>query len=422
MYKYHEKCRICGTKIDDVIDLGILHLNHFPAKPLEILGAPCPLVLALCPCCGLVQLRHTVPPAKMYGHYWYRSGINEMMVENLKGIVGQALGMITLEDDDTVIDIGANDGTLLKAYKDFAYAEGKRIVRPRVRTVAYEPAKNLISDLIENADPDEVINDFFPCAYAGDKAKIITSIAMFYDLEDPVSFVRAIKEILHPGGIWILELAYLPETIKQRAFDSVCHEHLEYYTLQTLDWLLGRHGLRIIDAETNDVNGGSMRVFVAHRTFPPAVRGRAGADGRIRDMLVRERGFKTPEPFERFAKDIARVKDSINRIIESVETVDLYGASTKGNTLLQVCGIGPKQVRWALERSPAKWGRYTITGVPIVEESQGRADPADLWVVLPWHFRESIIERELDYVKGGGRIFFPMPHREIVMRTPKEGT
>jgi hypothetical protein len=347
----------------------------------------------------------------MYEHYWYRSGINEMMVENLQSIVAQVLGMVPLRDGDVVVDIGANDGTLLKAYDHYSI--------PRVRTVAFEPAKNLIPDLLRNANPDILVNDFFPCpAYGWSKAKVITSIAMFYDLEDPGSFVQAIKEVLHPEGLWVLELAYLPDIIKQRAFDSICHEHLEYYTLQTLEWLLNRHGLRIVDAETNEVNGGSMRVFVTHKTFPAAVKGRIGSDDRIRQMLVRERGFKTPEHFEWFDQEILRVKDAINSAVESAGTVDLYGASTKGNTLLQVCGIGPGQVRWALERSEAKWGRYTITGVPIVEERLGREDPADLWLVLPWHFRKGILERERKYVEGGGKILFPMPHREIVMRSP----
>jgi NDP-4-keto-2,6-dideoxyhexose 3-C-methyltransferase len=412
-YRYHQACRVCGAPLDDVLDLGTLHLNHFPETITEVLAPPCPLVLALCPTCGLVQLRHTVPPETMYRHYWYLSGINEMMVANLEEIVAQVTTMIPLKPGDTVIDIGANDGTLLAAYKRYGH--------DKIRTVAFEPAKNLMGALHENAMPTTTINDFFPCrSYRGPKAKIITSIAMFYDLENPGGFVQAIKETLRPDGLWVLELAYLPDTIKRRAFDSICHEHLEYYTLQTLDFLLGRHGLRVIDAETNQVNGGSMRVFVGHRSFPSAVKGRQGSDVRIRDMLIRELKMRKPETFEWFAGEIERVKDAINTAVTISGVVDLYGASTKGNTLLQVCGIGPQQVRWALERSEAKWGRHTITMVPIVNEQLGREDPADLWLVLPWHFRDSFLLREQAYLNQGGKMLFPMPHREIVMRAPMD--
>lgn len=396
----HSLCRACHTSLLPVLHLGSQWLSDFPANHEEHHHPKVPLVLMACTGCGLVQLEHTAPREWLYEeHYWYKSGINESMVKALKDIVVRATSMVELGRGDAVMDIGANDGTLLSTYPQLGYD---------LMRYAFDPATNLHGELSYNCEI--LIPDYFPSEkYDGPRPKIITSIAMFYDLDDPNAFVKEIKRILHPLGVWVIQMSYLPAMLSMNAFDNICHEHLEYYSLASLSALLTVHGLYIAGVELNDVNGGSFRVYVRHDVYPV---NKVEADHTLQLLLKEVSMFGTEENvYAIFARNVESVKRTVLRVINEEHCKILYGASTKGNTLLQYFGIGPGSMDYAIERSPEKVGRYTVNGIPIVDEEWARKDSlsGSMWLVLPWHFKESIIVRERQFLMRGGKLFFPLP-------------
>jgi NDP-4-keto-2,6-dideoxyhexose 3-C-methyltransferase len=356
-----------------------------------------------------VQLRHSVAPGVLYDHYGYRSGTNEMMRSNLEGIARQVTEMAGLGRGDLVLDIGCNDGTLLAGY-DVAGLD----------RVGIDP-----SDAVKAIDRSDisVINDFFSydtfqMALPGRKAKAVTSIAMFYDLERPRDFVAEVSRILAPDGVWVIEMSYLPLMLRVIAFDTICHEHLEYYALRPIEWMLEAEGLRVHRAEINDVNGGSIRLFVR-----PAAAGEvARAATNDLDALRREEdalALDTDAPYEAFSASCHRMKDQLRELLVGLvadgKTLYAYGASTKGNTLLQFCEIDNSLVTKAADRNPDKWGTETIgTHIPIVSEDQARAEAPDYFLVLPWHFFEGFVARERSFLDRGGAFILPLPQVRVV--------
>jgi NDP-4-keto-2,6-dideoxyhexose 3-C-methyltransferase len=376
-----------------------------------------PLELVLCDrsrdpeACGLLQLRHTVDGSVLYASYWYRSGINRSMTENLHEIARQATEIVGgLLPGDLVIDIGVNDGTLLDGY---GKPEGVSLLGMDPSDVTrYAVAKGY-----------DVVNDFFShealeAALPGRRARIITSIAMFYDLERPGEFVRDVARSLADDGIWVSEFSYMPTMLEKASFDTICHEHLEYYSLAVIERLLTDAGLEIVQAELNEVNGGSIRFFAGHtgRFARSAEQKRPLEDLRRREA---ELGLATPEPYRAFARQSLQVRDDLVALLrdlrESGKRVHVYGASTKGNTLLQFAGIDASLIELAADRNPDKWGSETIgTHIPIVSEEDSRALEPDYYLVLPWHFLDEFVEREAAFLAGGGRFIVPLPEVRIV--------
>lgn len=403
-------CRACRSPLQEILNLGNLRLNAFPQHAWEIEQVHrVPLILTVCTGCGLCQLDRTVPQDWMYRHYWYRSGVNETMVRELGSIVEEAVVQTGLGRDEAVLDIGANDGTLLSHYP-------QEIVR-----YAIEPALNLQEELKHHADT--VIPDYFPLTNSPHlpKFKIITAIAMSYDLEDPVRFFQAIHDALAPGGVAVIQFQDLAQQIASAAFDTICHEHLEYYSFWALIHIFRQSGLQVQQVKETPINGGSLRLFLRRQedTFP--------TDGSVGLQMVREArlGLDTPtiregtlDAFVTFRCRVEAAKVQVRAALETAAeqgcVIDVYGASTKGNTLLQVLDVGPGMVRQAIDRSPQKTGLLTITGIPIVGEEQGRQEPADLWLSPIWQFRESVLRREAWYLEQGGTILFPLPHTEVV--------
>jgi len=330
----------------------------------------------------------------------------------LADVVHSAHEYAPIEVGDRVVDIGANDGTLLANYLPIGENWAFRI--------AYEPAGNLWEACKGNCEL--LIRDFFPSDYmplGAIRAKHIFTVAMFYDLEDPNRFVAAVKEMLHPQGIWVNQMAYLPSMLDTTGYDNICHEHLEYYSLTTLQALLSRHQLQIIGAELNSVNGGSFRCYITHMKSLIPVREEQWSN--VRRLMQEEdaRGLATTnEPYTFFASQAEASRKKLLATLLQAKLngwqVDLYGASTKGSVIAQYCGLGPDAIRWAIERSPDKMGRYTVTGIPIVSEEQGRKMPADLWIVLPWAFRDAFITRESRYLHDGGIMYFPLPSGDML--------
>jgi NDP-4-keto-2,6-dideoxyhexose 3-C-methyltransferase len=405
-------CRSCGSgRLESVLDLGNLYVSNFADVPDSGRWPRVPLDLLLCEECGLAQLRHTTPAEWLYTHYWYKSGISATMRAALGDIASKAAHFAGLQAGDSVLDIGCNDGTLLRSY---GY-DG-------VRRVGFEPAENLACEAA--AGTDRIVPDFFSARpVAGEQFRIVTSIAMFYDLEDPSAFVADVASILLEEGVWVIEMHYLPAVLEYNAFDAICHEHLEYYSLSSLEPLLARHGLLVADVETNDVNGGSFRVYVVHRDSPaasvPARRERVDA------MRAREQtaGLRSPSVYQEFGARVrqigAKLREWLGNERRHGQEISAYGASTKGNTLLQVFGLDHTVIRSAAERNPEKWGKYTVgTWIPIVSEAEARAH-ADNFLVLPWHFMDEIQIREHDFLARGGKLVAPLPNLRMITSTER---
>lgn len=405
-------CRHCGGVLDSILNLGNLALSNFPS---DASGVPprAPLDLCACADCRLVQLSHTVDPDRMFkDHYWYRSGINETMRAELADVVASGIARIDrFNYADFVLDVGANDGTLLAEYR-------RHLATKEVPRLAYEPAQNLQAALALHAEVRH--QDYFPPVALRDlrgleqRVKILTSIAMFYDLDQPHDFVEAVRAVLHPRGVWIVQFQDLHQMMQATAFDNICHEHLIYYSLESFIALLRPHGLIVVDAEVRAINGGSYRLYVRHGD---ANSWGASGHGRVLSLLEAEQGCQDWHTLERFAWRVGEVRSQIQSALGAASAlgpIDLYGASTKGNTLLQYCGIGPESIRQAWERSPEKVGRQTITGIPIVSEETGRADPPAVLLAAIWQFRESILQREATYLEQDGTILFPLPSVDLV--------
>lgn len=408
-------CRVCGSaKLERILSLGRIYVSDFVTDRTATSEKRYPLELVLCdPAqrrgCGLLQLKHTVDPSKMYNFYYYQSGANAMMREALADIVRQAQNRAKLRPGDLVLDIGCNDGTLLRSYS----------VRG-IQTVGFDPAKNLIPKA--SVGTTEIFNNYFNHAafarrFGAKKANVITSIAMFYDLDDPNTFVRDIARCLHKDGWWIIQMAYLPSMLEQNAFDNICHEHLEYYSMLSLEFLLKRHRLKAVDVELNDVNGGSYRVYVRHQGRPVSAQG-ASRLAALRDR-ERKMALGDKRTYAAFAQRVDKIRRQVlgfvRRETGKGKDVYVYGASTKGNTLLQYFGVDHRLIRAAAERNPDKFGKKTVgSWIPIMSEEQARRDRPDYFLVLPWHFLKGFLKQEKAYFRSGGRFIVPLPKFKII--------
>lgn len=395
-------CRLCHHQLIPLFTIDAPLVSAFPPAldPPEPVSVP--LEVVQCERCQHVQLRHTVDPQIMYGEYWYESGVNERMREELRNIVYTAQMFAALDQGDHILDIGANDGTLLSAYPRTIYK------------VAVEPAATFTQKLMDASN--ELVQGTFPeCVQQLPpvRFKIITSIAMFYDLEDPVAAAAAIRQLLHPYGVWVCQFQDLEAQVRLGVWDNFVHEHLSYHTLQTFAQVCYDAGLEVVHVETSDINGGSLRVFVRHRGVSPVAQS-------IIEQRDKEDRTLTPGWPERFAarvrRNIAQIQSFVDPVLDAGGVVDLYGASTKGNTLLQATGYDHHHIRAAWERNPRKVGRTTVNGVPIIDEALGRHDPPDLLLTTIWQFKQQILQREMETLRTT-RMVLPLPEGTLVERS-----
>ena len=395
-------CRICGEEeFRPVLDLGEQCIGNafHDATGESILCAP--LRLVRCGSCSLVQLAHRVSTDLMYASYWYRSGVNQTMRDHLAGLAAQAQGLVDLEPGDVVIDIGSNDGTSLACYPE------------NVHRVGVDPSN------IRPQACDTYIHDYFSRravseALQGRKAKIITSIAMFYDLNDPCEFAEHVGASLRSDGVWVLELSYLPTMLRANSYDTVCHEHVCYYRIATFEKVLSGTGLELFDVEFNESNGGSFRLFVApHGRREKSTR---YLHARVDESrLLLDRDF----PYRQFSNRVERAREHLERFLHDAgragKLVYGYGASTKGMVTLQHSGVTRELMPAIAERNPDKYGLYTPgTNIPICSESEMREARPDYLVVLPWHFLDEFVAREADYLAAGGKFVLPLPEFRIL--------
>ena len=406
---------MCGNpNLVTIVDLGEQCLTGvFPrSKDQEITCGPLELVKCVgkdgSPACGLVQLRHSYSKDEMYSeNYGYRSSLNSSMVNHLKDIVDANMKLAKPVKDDLVIDIGSNDGTSLNMYPEDLQLAG---IDPTIKKFGgyYKPYIKKI--------PDFFSSNLIKKQFGNKKAKIVNSIAMFYDLDDPVDFVRQITEVLDDNGIWVSEQSYLPVMLENNAYDTICHEHLEYYALKQLKWAFDKCGLKIIDINFNDTNGGSVRITAAKKAakYPECTE-------LIEKTLKRETqmGLDTLKPFNTLKNNIEKHKDELLSLLNGLKKqgkiVIGYGASTKGNVILQYCGITEKLLPYIAEVNEDKFGKFTPrTFIPIISEKEAKAMKPDYYLVFPWHFRENFLKREADFLKSGGKFIFPLPRIEII--------
>ncbi|WP_275462000.1 class I SAM-dependent methyltransferase [Streptomyces noursei] len=407
-----DTCRACGnSELLPVLDLGPQALTgvfprsreeHVPQVPLE-------LVKCSPAGCGLVQLRHTADFSLMYGEgYGYRSGIREFMINHLHGKVAQLTELVRPAAGDLVLDIGSNDATLLRGYASGPTLVGIDPTGEKFRS--YYPAH---IDLI----PDFFSRRLFQEHFGSRRAKIVTSVAMFYDLPRPLEFMQDVHDILDDDGVWLMEQSYLPAMLEATAYDVVCHEHLEYYALQQIEWMAHRVGLKVIRAELTAVYGGSLSITLARRDSRHRVEEAALARIRAREV---ELGLATMAPFEAFAKRSHAARDQLRDFLDQSRKDGKltlgYGASTKGNVILQFCGLTEADLPCIGEVSPEKAGAFTPgTTIPIVSEEQAKSHRPDQLLVLPWIYREGFLEREAEYMAAGGQLVFPLPELTVVL-------
>ncbi len=410
-----QKCRVCGNqKLIKILSLGNQYVSNFVDSPEEQ-QTKIPLELNLCDVssegCGLLQLKHTTPSGLMYHNYWYRSGMNKTMTEALGNITKKAEEIIKLKEEDLVLDIGCNDGTLLRSYETAG-----------IKLIGFDPAKNLLK--YSKKGTTKIINDFFNAQafkkeFGEKKAKVITSIAMFYDLDDPNAFVADVKKVLDENGLWIIQMSYLPLMLEQNAFDNICHEHLEYYSMTSLKNLLERHEMQAIGAELNNVNGGSYRIYIKHKGSQ--IEASEKEKKKLEELREKEKKLEleTKKPYKDFAERVNKIKKEVKEFIQEEtkkgKKVYVYGASTKGNTLLQFFGLDNKLISAAAERNSDKFGKKTIgTMIPIISEEQARKEHPDYFLILPWHFLKEFKEREKEFFEKGGKFIVPLPEFKII--------
>lgn len=414
-------CRIAKDKTKELFSLGDLYISDFipmNAKSCEYQDKV-PLTIVRSSKSGLIQLKDTPDPEKMYRRYWYSSGTNKTMTKELQSIVQAVTDKIRVSENDVWVDIGSNDGTLLK------------FVNTNFR-IGFDPSPDNCKKAreftsISEVSPAIIINDYFNKeSYPNlKKAKVITSIAMFYDLPDPQKFCNDVHDIMDDEGVWIIQMSYLPLMIEQMAFDNICHEHLEYYDFRVVNNLLNSTGFIVRDVELNDTNGGSFRLYVQKQTSDQTKFGTAPyrdvANFRIRSLISEENiNYNDMETkLLNFYDNLLKLKEEVTSFIKEEvskgKTIWAYGASTKGNTLLQYFGLDNTYIKGISERQERKWGLKTIgSEIPIYSEEDARKANPDYMLVLPWHFIKEFKERESNYLQAGGKFIIPCPKFEII--------
>jgi 2-polyprenyl-3-methyl-5-hydroxy-6-metoxy-1,4-benzoquinol methylase len=401
-----------------LFSLGDLYVSDFINVDTDARAGKHDMTLVIDERYGAARLEKCTPIHSMFGKYWYRSGINQTMRTELKGIVDSVTSVQKLNEGDLWLDIACNDGTLLSFVSD------------GIKKLGIDPAED--SFVAESSKiADDIVQDYFTLEnfkkskFKKKKAKVVTCIAMFYDLDEPVDFLKDVSKVMDDDGLFVIQMSYTPLMIKQLAFDNICHEHVYYWGLASMEKLLKKAGLKIVDCQVNDVNGGSFRIYIKKKksavtSFATAPY-RDVCNVRVESLLKWEKGLKLDKE--------AIWLDFFNRIEElKKETVDFikaekakgkvicgYGASTKGNTLLQYFGLDNTLIDAIAERSPYKFGLKTIgTNIPILSEEDVRAMNPDYMLVLPWHFIAEFVKREDEFLSKGGKFIVPCPTFEII--------
>jgi len=408
------ECRACGyDRLQPILSLGNQYVTNFiDSKKDQEKTSPIPLKLVLCEDCKLLQLEHNTPPQLTWNEqYWYKSGISSTIKADLKDIVTKAQQIKNINKGDIVIDIGCNDGTLLDFYRN------------PIKKVGFEPSKNVAKEAI--AKGHHVISDFFNAnnfknQFRDKKAKIITAISMFYDLDEPNKFLEDIVSCLDKEGLFVIQQNYLAKMLEQNAFDNICHEHREYYSLTSLESLLRKHKLEVFDVEKNDINGGSIRTYIKFQDNDN-LKGFEGANNRMISTLYNEKEMRldTLKPYQEFASRINSIKKGLRTFLKQEKKKDkeiwIYGASTRGNVALQYFELGTNLITGIADMNSDKWGKKTIGSlIPITSPEEMRKAKPDYLLINTWHFFDEIKKQEKDYQNNGGKFIVALPELRMI--------
>jgi NDP-4-keto-2,6-dideoxyhexose 3-C-methyltransferase len=412
-----KKCRICGNEeLVPIISLGNQCLTSVFPRPDSDNPSISPLDLLFCSSktkevCNLVQLKHNADIEEMYGStYGYFSSISPTMVSHLSDIMDQVINSIELKDNDTVLDIGCNDGTFLNLYKK----------ERCLNRVGIDPSSEKFKEMFD--DDIKVSYNFFSEKKVreiidNNHCKVISSIAMFYDIDDPIDFAKGIKSLLTDDGIWVVEVAYLPLMMTNLAYDQIMHEHLTYLGLKQMKWIMDKVDMEIIDISLNNINGGSITIIAGNKSHNHKINSKE-----INLLIEKEKQLEDKRTFERFARRIASHKNDLNEVLEIInqtpKTIMGYGASTKGNVVLNYCDIKPSQLIKICDQNPEKPGLLTPgSRIPIISKDEMRKVRPDYLLVLIWHFRKEVIEDEIEYINDGGTLIFNLPRIHFVNKS-----
>ena len=417
-----KKCKVCNSNdLTEVLTLNEQYLSPTfvkTNKDNKLADIKSPLTLVLCDKkkndgnCGLLQLKEITEPDLLYREYFYRTATNDTMRNDLKNLVDQVLQIVNPSDKDIIVDIGANDCTMLNFYED------------KFKLVGFEPAKNI--KFLDKGKNIKIINNYFNSKnfkeiFLEDKAKIITSCAMFYDLENPIEFVRNIEEILDEDGVWCCQISYLDSMIRNNNFYDICHEHLSYYSLESFEYLINKLNLKLFYAETNAVNGGSIRLYICKKNSKTY--DKSNFTKELNNLKKEEQKLRLThsETYFNFEKIVTELKTKtvkfVEEIINNKKTVLALGASTKGNIILQHFGLTKEKIPYISERNPDKVGLKCLgSDIELISEDQARKIKPEAFIVLPWNFKNEIVEREKDYLNMGGKLMFVMPYPHVVTK------
>jgi hypothetical protein len=408
----------------ELFSLGELYVSDFLSDGETPRGGKVEMKMMIEDETGAVRLEKVAPLDTMYGKYWYRSGINSTMKKELSSIVSSITNVYKLKENDLWIDIACNDGTLLSYVPDNLIRVGIDPVDDSFKKESEKHANLIIQDYFN-------YEKFKNSKFGSLKAKVITSIAVFYDLENPKSFVEDINKVLDDDGIWVLQLSYTPLMLNQLAFDNICHEHVYYYSLFNIKNLLDKYNIDIMDVHLNDTNGGSFRIYCMKKNADKSKFAtqpyRDVCEFRINSILEYEKKLKldTVDTWIDFYNRINDLKEKTVTFIKEEKskgkTIWGYGASTKGNTLLQYFGLDNTLIDGIAERSIYKFGLRTVgTNIPIYSEDEMRKSKPDYLLILPWHFINEFTQRESDFLDYGGKFIVPCPKFEIISKSNKK--
>jgi len=409
-YTKIKNCRLCkSTKIRKLIDFGSIACSStFPLKKNNY-NKITPMVFCICGKCKLAQLLHNYNLKELYNdNYGYKSGINESMVKHLNGITSNIKKIVNFKKEDYVLDIGSNDATLLKTFNS-----------SKLNYVGIDPTikrfKKNYPKKFKTKSTFFSKKQFFILS-KGKKAKAITSIAVFYDIIDPGKFISDIKNILHEDGIYVMEQSYLPVLLKNNAYDSICHEHLTYFTLMQIKYLCEKNGLKIFKTSLNKIYGGSIQVFICNKEANFKVDFKS-----IKRCTDLEKKYVNEKKLNHFKKKIKSLSIKLNQTIKKIKqkkkSIHVCAASTKGNITLQYSKINNHQIDYASDRNQSKWTRKMPgSNIPIISEKTSRSLNPDYYLVLPWHFKKEFIKRENKFLTSGGKLIFPLPKIEIISK------
>ena len=420
--KLLDKCKVCGNQdLIKVLTLDEQYLSPtfvLSNKNNELAEIKTPLTLVLCDKnknknnCGLLQLKEITEPDYLYKEYFYRTATNDTMRKDLRELVEQVLEISNPESEDIVVDIGANDCTMLNFYEE------------KFNLVGFEPARNI--KFVDNGKKIKLINNYFNSKnfkdiFANKKAKVITSCAMFYDLENPIQFVNDIEEILDDEGIWCCQISYLDSMIRYNNFYDICHEHLSYYSLESFEYLINKQGLKLFYAETNEVNGGSVRLYICKKNskkYDKEVFSKKLNDLRKKEKMLNLTSVETYLDFENIVNDLkSKTIKFVDKIIKNKKKVLALGASTKGNIILQHFGLTKDKIPYISERNPEKVGLKCLgSDIELISEEKAREINPEAFIVLPWNFKKEIVKRERKYLDDGGKLMFVMPFPHVVTK------